>query len=126
MGGGAENPDLKGVQEMGQEKDSRPQDITFYTFEAVMAREERHIRRLIIALVIAIIGIVVCNMAWLYAWTQYDYVAEGESVETSVELDGSTGGNANYIGDRGIINNGTDQGNDQKDYPESYPDTENW
>ena len=111
---------------MGQEqnKDTRPQDITFYTFEAVMAREERHIRRLIIALVIAIIGIVVCNMAWLYAWMQFDYVAEGESVETSVELDGSTGGNANYIGDRGIINNGTDQGYYPQDITESYTDSE--
>lgn len=106
-----------------EETNSRPHDINYYTFEAVMAREERHVKRLTIALIISIIGIVATNLVWLYAWTSYDYVTEGESVETSVELDGSTGGNANYIGDRGIINNGTDQGYDQTNNPESDTDS---
>lgn len=125
MGGRVKDSDLRECI-MGQEqaKETRPQDISFYTFEAVMAREERHIKRLTVALVIAIIGIVVCNMAWLYAWTQYDYVAEGEAVETTVELDGSTGGNANYIGERGNISNGTDQGYYPEDITESYTDSE--
>ena len=96
-----------------EEYKDRPQDsISYFTLEAVMAREERHIRRLTIALVIAIIGIVVCNMAWLYAWMQFDYVAEDSGVETTVSSDGSPGGNANYIGNRGIISNGTDNGYD--------------
>lgn len=97
---------------MEDRQDTRPQDISYFTFEAVMAREERHIKRLTIALVVAIIGIVVCNMAWLYAWMQFDYVAEDSGVETTVSLDGSPGGNANYIGNRGIISNGTDNGYD--------------
>jgi len=96
-----------------EERKDRPQDsISYFTLEAVMAREERHIKRLTIALVIAIIGIVLCNMAWLYAWTSYDYVGEDSGVETTVSLDGSPGGNANYIGNRGIISNGKDNGYD--------------
>ena len=104
------------------EEKSRPQDISVYTFEAVMARDERHVKRLTIALIIAIIGIVVSNLIWLYAWTRYDYVDSG--VETTVALDGSPGGNANYIGQRGIINNGESDG--QNPYLETYQDTENW
>lgn len=103
-------------------QEARPNDISYFTFEAVMAREERHIKRLTIALVIAIIGIVVCNMAWLYCWTQYDYVAEGSGVETTVSLDGSPGGNANYIGNRGIINNGESYGDDSILLTEAYTD----
>lgn len=93
---------------MEENKDTRPQDISYFTFEAVMAREERHIKRLTIALIIAIIGIVVCNLVWLYAWTQYDYVAEGDGVKVSV--DGGDNGNTSYIGTRGMIINGEDNG----------------
>lgn len=92
-------------------QDTRPQDISYFTFEAVMAREERHIKRLTIALVIAIIGIVVCNMAWLYCWMQYDYVGEG--VEVSAEAE--NGGNASYIGTRGMIINGEGNGTQMVD-----------
>ena len=105
-----------------EETNSRPHDINYYTFEAVMAREEQHVKRLTIALIISIIGIVVSNLVWLYAWTRYDYVDSG--VETTVALDGSPGGNANYIGQRGIINNGESDG--QNPYMETYQDTENW
>lgn len=91
---------------MEDKQDTRPHDISYFTFEAVMAREERHIRRLTIALVIAIIGIVVCNMAWLYAWMQFDYSDVDSGYEVSLD---SSGGNANYIGNRGLILNGEDQ-----------------
>lgn len=91
---------------MEDRQDTRPQDISYFTFEAVMAREERHIKRLTIALVVAIIGIVVCNMAWLYAWMQFDYVENG----TEVSVDGGQSGNTSYIGERGLILNGEDYG----------------
>lgn len=118
------NTDMRdGMEENKQ--DTRPHDITYFTFEAVMAREERHIKRLTIALVIAIVGIVACNMAWLYAWTQYDYVSEDSGVETTVTLDGSPGGNANYIGTRGIISNGKSEGYEESLFTEDNPDTEN-
>lgn len=105
-------------------QDTRPQDITFYTFEAVMAREERHIKRLTIALIVAIVGIVVCNMAWLWAWTQYDYVGDG--YEQTVELDGGDNGNTSFIGTRGMIINGQDQGYDTEMVDEADTYTEVW
>ena len=108
-----------------EESRERPQDnISYFTLEAVMAREERHIKRLTIALIISILGIVACNLAWLYAWTQYDYVSEDSGIETTVQLDGSPGGNANYIGTRGIINNGENNGYETDLFKENNPDTE--
>ena len=92
-----------------EERKDRPQDgISYFTLEAIMAREERHIKRLTIALVVAIIGIVLCNMAWLYAWTSYDYVGDG----TEISVDGGDNGNTSYIGTRGMIINGQDYGQD--------------
>ena len=104
------------------EEKSRPQDISVYTLEAVMARDERHVKRLTIALVIAIIGIVVSNLIWLYAWMQFDYAVEDSGISVSAEAD--YGGNASYIGERGIILNGE---SDRKEMDtETYQDTENW
>lgn len=93
-----------------------------YTLEYLMAREERHMRRLIIALIIAVVGIVISNIVWLYAWTSYDYLAEDSGVETTVSLDGSPGGNANYIGNRGIISNGESYGEDSDVFTEAGTD----
>lgn len=102
------------------EEKSRPQDISVYTFEAVMARDERHVKRLTIALIIAIIGIVLSNLIWLYAWMQFDYVDSG--VEVSV--DGGDNGNTSYIGERGFVINGQDHGTEVD--TDAYQDTENW
>lgn len=102
---------------MGEEKQSTaPHDITRYAFEAVMAMTERQIKRLTIALVVAILGIVISNMAWLYCWTRYDYT--GESIDVSAEAE--SGGNASYIGTRGMIINGEGNGT----YSQDESDTE--
>ena len=71
-----------------------------------MARNERNIKRLIIALIVSIAAIFASNAAWLYAWCQYDYSSE----ETVIEIDSTDGGNANYIGNDGDIYNGENQG----------------
>lgn len=65
---------------------------------------------LIIILVLLIVG---CNMAWLYAWNSYDYVSE----EIIVEQDAQDGGNANYIGNDGDILNGVSESNDKEENP---------
>jgi hypothetical protein len=81
-------------------EEPKPEAVPRYFYELEQARSERHIKRLWIALVIAVALIVACNMAWLYAWMQYDY----ESYE--VTADGNS--NANYIGQDGdIYNNGS-------------------
>lgn len=79
-------------------------NIPYIVFESEMTRQERSIKRLIITLVVTILLLFGSNIAWLYAWCQYDY----SSSETSVELSADGSSNANYIGENGeIINGGT-------------------
>lgn len=73
-------------------------DIPYIAFEAEMARYERTIRRLLIALMVAIALVFASNMAWLWFVNQFDFSTE----TVTQELDG---GNANYIGNDGNINN---------------------
>lgn len=75
--------------------------IPFVVHESSMTRMEHIIKRLIIALIIAILLMFASNALWLYAWMQYDY----SSAET-VTVDGKDG-IANYIGNDGDITNGT-------------------
>ena len=81
--------------------------IPYIVYEASEARAERSIRRLIIALVIAVVLLFASNAFWLHAWMQYDYA------DDSVEIDAGSG-TANYIGQDGDITNGTDKSEEQK------------
>lgn len=74
--------------------------VPYIVYEGEMARNERHIRRLVVALIVAVNLIFASNIAWLVAWCQYDYYSEEVTVGTS------GGGNANYIGNDGDIING--------------------
>ena len=89
-----------------------PANVPYIVYESAMARSERHTRRLIVALVIAIVLIVASNMAWLWAWMQYDYTSE----ETVVDVDSGENGNANYIGNNGDIINGPSDSNETEAY----------
>lgn len=75
--------------------------IPYIVHESAMARNERHIRRLVIALIVAIVMIAITNITWLIVWNSYEYVGE-----STVTVEGE--GNANYIGDDGDITNGED------------------
>lgn len=88
--------------------DNEQMTVPYIVFEGSMARAERHIKRLVIALIIAVVMIAVTNIAWMYAWNSYEYVGESESVSVSGD------GTANYIGDDGDITNGINQ-SDKKD-----------
>ena len=81
--------------------------VPYIVYESAMARNERSIKRLFVALLIAIILLVASNGFWLFAWTQYDYSSE----ERYVEVDASDG-IANYVGENGVINNGQDYSTD--------------
>jgi hypothetical protein len=72
--------------------------VPYIVHESAQARQERHIKRLIIALIISIILMFSCNIAWLYAWCQYDYT----STETTYAQDGK---GTNIIGDSNEANN---------------------
>ena len=73
--------------------------IPFIVHEAEVSRFERHIKRLWIALIIAISLVFASNAVWLSFISQYNF----ESYDLSTE----GGGNANYIGNDGEIYNGT-------------------
>ena len=75
--------------------------IPYYACESMIARMDRNMKRLVLALIICICAIFACNALWLYAWMQYDYSGEAITVD-------STDGIANYIGGSGGIVNGKD------------------
>lgn len=88
-------------------------NVPYIVYESSIARMERVTRRLVIALVIAIILIFVSNATWLYFFNQYDIATE--TLQT-VTVDGKSG-IANYIGQNGDIVNGEDnRDNTQKDH----------
>lgn len=64
--------------------EEKNRDISYLLFEATQARNERTVKKLIIALIIAIALIFASNAIWLYAWLQYDY----SSTDTSYWQDG--------------------------------------
>ena len=59
----------------------KPHDVPYLVYEGAEARAERHIKRLIVSLVLAVVMLFASNAFWLYEWTQYDY----SSTETEVE-----------------------------------------
>ena len=76
--------------------------IPFIVFESAQAKNERTIKKLVLAVIISIMVIFASNAIWLYAWIQYDYSSE-ENVMVDAE-----NGIANYIGNNGDITNGAD------------------
>lgn len=84
-------------------EDNNVEKVPYIVFESAMAREERHCKRLTIALIIAVIATLLSNLVWLYVWNSYEYVGDTTS---EVLVDSGNGGNANYIGNDGDITNG--------------------
>lgn len=83
-------------------------DVPYLVYEGQMARNERVIKRLIIALIVAIVLVFASNAVWLYAWCQYDYTSD----MSTIEVDGKDG-IANYIGNDGDITNGEGKENNE-------------
>lgn len=55
-------------------KERRMQEIPYIAYEAECARHDRIVKRFIAVIVLCVLLIVGCNIAWLIAWNQYDYV----------------------------------------------------
>lgn len=66
--------------------------VPYIVHESAMARNERHIKRLVIALIVSVVMIVASNLAWLYVWNSFEYV--GDSTTYSQDGEG-----VNIIGD---------------------------
>lgn len=75
-----------------------PENVPYIVHETAMARNERNVKRMVMALVAAIALLFASNALWLWAWMQYDY----ESYEAITD----NGGDANIIGNDGDIYNG--------------------
>lgn len=86
--------------------------VPYIVYESAQTRMERTVKRLLIALIIAVFLVFASNAVWLYAWMQYDYY-DGE--ETKIDVDAKDG-TANYIGNDGSIINGQNT-SDQKEIP---------
>ena len=86
-------------------------NVPFIVYERAEAKSEWCIKKLVIALIIAIFLIFASNAMWLWAWMQYDYSDTTTQTE-EIDIDGDQGGNANYVKNGGIINNGEDKGED--------------
>lgn len=93
---------------MEEDRKLEHRDVPYLIYESTQARNERTVKRMITALIIAIALMFISNAIWIYAWMQYDYFSTDGY---SVELDANDGGNANYIGNDGDIINGESESN---------------
>ena len=94
-------------------------NIPYIVYESAQARNERTIKRLIAALIIATILIFASNIVWSYIWTQYDYVETEEELRVHISTEG--GGDANYIGNDGDIVNGENNSIQETNYESKNP-----
>ena len=85
--------------------------VPYIVHESAQARAERIIKRLVVALIVAVALMFVSNGLWLYAWCQYDYTGETTETETVYTQDGE---GVNIIGD---ANHVTDEAREGYDAP---------
>ena len=78
-----------------------PESVPYIVHETAMARNERNVKRMFVAIFVAVALLFASNALWLWAWMQYDYYSE------EIIIDSQDGGNANYIGNDGDIVNGS-------------------
>lgn len=90
---------------MEEERRVNTEPVPYIVFESAQARSERHIKRITIALIVAVILIFLSNALWLNAWMQYDYSDDLEYVSVDAGE-----GTANYVGNDGDITNGANSG----------------
>ncbi len=88
----------KGVT-ITETQEKAAETVPYIVYESSLAREERHVKRLVIALLATIAALFLTNTGWLWFMSQYEFTEE------NVELTADSG-NANYIGENGDIYNG--------------------
>lgn len=99
--------------------------VPYIVYEGEQVRNERNIKRLVIALVITIMLLFATNALWLSAWLQYDYVGKEtlETTETKDVLVNADNGTANYVGHDGDIVNGEHQGDNDSNETEGQDES---
>jgi hypothetical protein len=86
-----------------------PESVPYIVHETAMARNERNVKRLVIALVVAIVLAFATNIAWLIYESQFETI--------TYEQDGEGINNVNY-GEQGDLNNGAESENQEKEESE--------
>jgi hypothetical protein len=81
-----------------QEKGTNPDSVPFIVHESALARMERQLKRVWIALLVSIGVLLATNAIWIWYISQYDFV--------SYTVSSGGGGHASYIGNDGNIYNG--------------------
>ena len=76
-----------------------PENVPYIVHETAMARNERNVKRLVVALIAAIVLVFATNVGWLIYESQY------ETVNYSYAQDGE---GTNIVGDGNDVNNGAD------------------
>ena len=76
--------------------------VPFAAHEAEVGRQERHIKRMWIALIVAVAMLFASNMGWLIYESQFETI--------TYEQDGEGINNVNY-GEQGDLNNGAESEN---------------
>lgn len=84
------------------------EQVPYIVYESAQVRSERSHKRLVVALIVAIVLMFASNAFWLYEWTQYDYAG----VETTIEQDGEGINNINRGIQGGLINGAEDNNED--------------
>lgn len=77
--------------------------IPYIVYESTQAKNERIIKRLVVALIITVILMFAGNALWLYAWMQYDYVSEESTITYSQDGRGFNNINTGFQGDLDLI-----------------------
>ena len=81
-----------------KEVQDAPENVPYIVHESSMARMERQVKRLWVAVVIAIALLFASSAIFTYAWLQYDYSSE----ETIYQQDGE---GTNIIGNSNEVDN---------------------
>lgn len=79
-----------------RDEEKTPAPVPYIAYETSLASEREHSRRLFRLVCALIAALILTNLAWLYAWTQYDYVSDtytqdGSGVNFICGGDGSYG-----------------------------------
>ena len=85
--------------------------VPYIVYEGEMARQERHIKRLVVMLAVMLVLFFASNMAWLYVWNQYGYVEETETTTIDAQQDGE---GVNIVGGEDV-SYGSDSNNREKE-----------
>ena len=99
-----------------EQKNDTKAPVPFYAHEAEVERQERHIKRLWIALIVAILALFLSNAAWLIYEAQFDtvtYAQDGEGIN-----------NVNY-GEQGPLNNGAESQDQAGEVPQAGQGSQN-